>query len=126
MKWLVDLLKPEEMAGAMMPATVDSVDINDITLEIAGAKFNGQGAAMIDNSSMPPMPVGELNLDLKGGIGLLDKLVSLGLLPQEQGQMVKMMSGMFTVPGGDGTDHLTSKIEMKQGGAILANGQRIK
>ena len=72
------------------------------------------------------MPVGEVNMDLRGGVGLLDKLVALGLVPQQQGQMVKMMSGMFAVPGGDGTDHLVSKIEMNADGSILANGQRIK
>ncbi len=109
-----------------MPVEVQDVSINDFTLEIAGARLNGSGAATLDNSKMPPEPVGEVNFDLKGGIGLLDKLMALGLVPQEQGQMVKMMSGMFTLPGGNGEDHLTSKIEMKEGGAILANGQQIK
>ena len=123
-KWLVDLMKIDEARG--MPAEVSEVTINDVTLKIAGASFNGTGAATLDNSKFPPEPVGEVNLDLKGGVGLLNKLVALGLVPQQQGQMVKMMSGMFTVPGGDGTDHLTSKIEMKKGGAILANGQRVK
>jgi hypothetical protein len=123
-KWLVDLMKVEEANS--MPAEVSSVTINDISLNIAGASFNGVGAATLDNSKFPPEPVGEVNFDLKGGIGLLDKLVALGLVPQQQGQMVKMMSGMFTVPGGDGTDHLKSKIEMKEGGVILANGQRVK
>ncbi|MCP5073443.1 MAG: DUF2125 domain-containing protein [Rhodobacteraceae bacterium] len=124
LKWLVDLMKIDE-ANAM-PVEVQDVSINDVTLEIAGARLNGVGAATINNATMPPMPVGELNLDLKGGVGLLDKLMALGLVPQEQGAMVKAMSGMFTLPGGDGTDHLTSKIEMQEGGAILANGQRIK
>ena len=124
LKWLVDLIKIEE--SQEMPVEVTEVSINDITLEIAGVRLNGTGAATLDNASMPPMPVGEINLDLKGGIGLLDTLVALGLVPQEQGQMIKAMSGMFSLPGGDGTDHLVSKIEMQEGGAILANGQRIK
>ncbi|MEM7439664.1 MAG: DUF2125 domain-containing protein [Pseudomonadota bacterium] len=124
MKWLVDLVKAGEASAP--PVQVDSVDINDITLEVGGAALNGKGSAILDNSTMPPMPIGELNLDLKGGLGLVDKLVGIGLLPAEQAQMAKMMSGMFTVPGGDGPDHLTSKIEMKEGGAILANGQRIQ
>lgn len=123
-KWLIDALNAPEAKS--MPIEVDSVEINDISLELAGAKLNGTGSAVVNNASFPPMPVGELNLDLKGGVGLLDKLVALGLVPQQQGQMVKMMSGMFTVPGGDGADHLISKIEMKEGGAILANGQRIQ
>ncbi|MCP5086778.1 MAG: DUF2125 domain-containing protein [Rhodobacteraceae bacterium] len=124
MKWLVDLVKIDEAQD--MPVEVQDVSINDVTLEIAGARLNGVGSATINNAMMPPMPVGEVNLDLKGGVGLLDKLVALGLVPQDQGQMIKAMSGMFTLPGGDGNDHLTSKIEMQEGGAILANGQRIK
>ena len=123
-KWLVNLMKIEEAEG--MPAEVSEVMINDVTLKIAGALFNGMGAATLDNSMFPPEPVGEVSLDLKGGVGLLDKLMALGLVPPQQGQMVKMLSGMFTVPGGEGTDHLVSKIEMKKGGAILANGQRVK
>ncbi|MEJ6707371.1 MAG: DUF2125 domain-containing protein [Amylibacter sp.] len=123
-KWLVNLMKIDEARS--MPAEVSEVTINDVTLKIAGASFNGTGSATLDNSKFPPEPVGEVNLDLKGGVGLLNKLVALGLIPQQQGQMVKMMSGMFTVPGGAGTDHLISKIKMKKGGAILANGQRVK
>lgn len=123
-KWLVS---PQEAAGmGAPPVQVDSVTINEVALSLAGASFMGTGSAVLDNSTMPPMPVGEVNLDLKGGIGLIDKLIAIGLLPAEQGQMAKMMSGVFAVPGDEGPDHLVSKIEMQDGGAILANGQRIK
>lgn len=124
MKWLVDLVKADQAEG--MPAEVQDVTINDITLQVAGAHLHGTGSAIVDNSKFPPEPVGTVDLDLKGGIGLLDKLVALGLVPADQGEMVKMMSGMFTLPGGDGSDHLTSKIEMKEGGSILVNGNPVK
>ncbi|WP_069298579.1 DUF2125 domain-containing protein [Neptunicoccus sediminis] len=123
-KWLVDALGAPQAES--FPVEVDHVKINDVTLNIAGAALNGSGEAKLNNATFPPMPVGEVNMDLKGGVGLLDKLVALGLVPQQQGQMIKMMSGMFTVPGGDGTDHLVSKIKMNPDGSILANGQRIK
>jgi len=124
MKWLVDLVKMDKAKGN--PAEVQDVTINDITLEVAGAKLHGVGAATLDNSKFPPEPIGQVDIDLKGGVGLLDKLVALGLVEQQQGQMVKMMSGMFSVPGGNGTDHLKSKVEMKAGGAIFVNGQQVK
>lgn len=124
MKWLVDVMTA---AGAKAPPIeVETVAINDLTLEIGGAALNGSGTAKIDNSTMPPMPIGVVNLDLKGGLGLVDKLVGIGLVPAPQAQMIKGMAGVFTVPGNDGPDHLTSKIEMQEGGAILANGQRVK
>lgn len=123
-KWLVEALSAAEAKS--VPVEVDSVKINDVTLSIAGAALNGSGEAKLNNATFPPMPVGEVNMDLRGGVGLLDKLVALGMVPQQQGQMIKMMSGMFTVPGGNGTDHLVSKIEMNADGSILANGQRVK
>lgn len=124
LKWLVDVMEAERFRGP--PVAVSEIEIVDISLSAAGASFKATGAAEVDNSKMPPMPVGEVNLDLKGGIGLIDKLVSIGLVPEQQAQMVKMMSGMFAVPGEDGPDHLVSKIEMKEDGAILANGQRVR
>jgi len=123
MKWLVDVVKADKAPGGV-PIEVQDVSINDVTLNVAGASLNGKGSAVLDNSKMPPEPVGTVDLELIGGLGLVDKLVALGLVPQDQGQMVKMFSGMFAVPVGE--DHLTSKIEMKQGGSILVNGQQVK
>ena len=122
MKWLVDAVKANETSD--VPVEVQDVTINDITLDVAGARLNGKGSAVLDNTKMPPEPVGAVDLELVGGLGLLDKLVALGLVPQDQGQMVKMFSGMFAVPVGE--DHLTSKIEMKAGGSIFVNGNQVK
>ena len=72
-----------------------------------------------------PKPVGAVDLSLSGGNGLLDKLIAMGLFPQEQAMGVRMMMGLFAVPG-DAPDTLNSKIEFTQDGQILANGQRIK
>ncbi len=124
LKWLTELLKVG--AADDMPVEVSSVTINDLLLDVAGVIFTGNGSTTLDNSSFPPVPAGEVSLDLKGGITLLDKLVSLRLIPEQQGQMMKMMSGVFSVPGGEGTDHLVTKIEMKEDGAILANGQPLQ
>jgi hypothetical protein len=122
MKWLVDVVNADKAQD--VPMEVQDVTVNDITLDIAGARLNGKGSAVLDNTKMPPEPVGVVDLELVGGLGLLDKLVALGLVPQDQGQMVKMFSGMFAVPVGE--DHLTSKIEMKTGGSIFVNGNQVK
>jgi hypothetical protein len=55
----------------------------------------------------------------------LDKLVLMGLLPEEQAMGARMMMGLFAVPGG-AEDTLTSKIEINDEGHVLANGQRIQ
>jgi len=55
----------------------------------------------------------------------MDKLVQMGLLPQEQAMGARMMMGLFARPG-EGPDSLTSTLEINAEGHILANGQRIQ
>jgi hypothetical protein len=71
-----------------------------------------------------PMPLGAIDLKLVGANGLMDKLVTMGLMPQDQAMFARMMMGLYAVPAGE--DEMTSKIEFKEGGEILANGQRIQ
>lgn len=129
--WAVDLFDPMAMAAAEDGVgTLDSLQLNDLTVKIAGAELNGAGAFTFDNDDLEtfdgiPRPIGAIDLALTGGITLLDTLTSMGLVPQEQAMGIKMMSGLFAVPG-DGPDTLNSKIEIDESGAILANGQRIQ
>ncbi|MEX3313863.1 DUF2125 domain-containing protein [Sulfitobacter sp. PS-8MA] len=131
-KLLFDLMDPEAAAAetAAEPAEIHALSVNELSLDAAGAAFNGTGDLTFDNSDLEtvpgfPKPVGALDLSLVGGIALMDKLVSMGLLPQEQALGARMMIGLFTVPAG-GEDSLKSKIEFTEEGAILANGQRVK
>ena len=55
----------------------------------------------------------------------MDKLVAMGLLPQDQAMGARMMLGLFARPG-EGEDTLVSKIEVSGDGAISANGQRLQ
>ena len=87
---------------------------------------------MSENSSISlrasvvlPAPEGEADLKLVGGNGLLDKLVEMGLVPEDQAMGARMMMGLFAVPG-EGEDTLTSKIVVNEEGHVLANGQRLK
>ena len=72
-----------------------------------------------------PKPTGAVDLKLVGGNGQLDKLVTMGMLPDEQAMGARMMMGLFAVPG-DAPDTLNSKIEINDEGHVLANGQRIQ
>ena len=69
-------------------------------------------------------PLGAVDLKLSGANKLMDGLVAMGVMPQDQVMFAKMMMGMYAVPAGE--DLFTSKIEFKEGGHILANGQPIK
>lgn len=129
-----NLFDPEEMeeieSGETMPGELNSLTLNALTVRAAGAELTGDGAFTFDNSDMVtfsgmPAPDGAVDLSLTGGNALLDKLVAMGLLPEEQAMGARMMMGLFAVPGA-GEDNLTSKIEVKPDGQILANGQRLQ
>lgn len=129
-----DLLDPEQMAkleeGEDVPGEVESLMLNDLTVDMAGTKLTGAGAFTFDQSDLTsfdgvPAPEGAIDLQLVGGNGLLDKLVGMGFVAEEQATMVRMMAGMFARTG-SGADELTSRIEITEDGHVLANGQRLK
>lgn len=133
-KVLFDFLDPAQAAvleqtGAA-PGELNALRLNDLQLDVAGAKLTGFGDFTFDNSDTVtfdgvPRPLGGMDLTLTGGNGLLDKLVGMGLVPEDQAMGARMMMGLFAVPG-DTPDTLNSRIEVNPEGHVLANGQRIR
>lgn len=118
-----------QAAGDAPPGDLHALDVDSIRLSIAGAELTGNGGFTFDNGDKVtfngmPAPTGQIDLKLVGGNGLLDKLVGMGLVPQEQAMGARMMMGLFARPG-EGQDTLVSTIEVKDGG-VYANGQRIQ
>lgn len=118
-----------EQTGAA-PGELNALTLNALELDAAGAKLTGAGAFTFDNSDLVsfdgmPRPLGGIDLSLVGGNGLLDKLVGMGLVPEDQAMGARMMMGLFAVPG-DAPDTLNSRIEVNEEGHVLANGQRIR
>lgn len=130
-RWIMDITDPEaaaEFGGT--PGELTSMDLNALQVSVAGAELTGTGAFAFDNEAFgafPGMPAAEgaIDLQLVGANGLLDKLVELGLLPDDQAMGARMMLGLFARPG-DGPDTLVSKIEVTKEGSVLANGQQIR
>jgi len=130
-KLAFDIMDPAQQAvmGEASPGDLESLNINAVQLKIAGAELTGAGAFTFDNTDLVtfegmPAPTGKLEMKLVGGNGLLDKLVAMGLIPDDQAMGARMMMGMFARPG-DGVDTLTSTIEFKDKG-LFANGQRLQ
>ena len=118
-----------EQTGAA-PGELNALTLNALELDAAGAKLTGDGAFTFDNSDTVtfdgmPRPAGGVDLNLVGGNALLDKLVAMGLVPEEQAMGARMMMGLIAVPG-ETPDTLTSRIEVNEEGHVLANGQRIR
>ncbi|MCR8724940.1 DUF2125 domain-containing protein [Frigidibacter sp. ROC022] len=131
--WLVDIMAPDaeqQMMSGGMPGQLHTLDLNELELSIAGASVTANGGFTFDNNDLMtwggmPAPEGAIDVSLMGVNGLIDKLVGMGLLPQDQAMGGKMMMGMFAKPG-DGPDTMTSKIEVKADGSVFANGQQLK
>jgi hypothetical protein len=127
-----DFLDPEQQEAAMMtdvPGELNSVVITELVIKGAGAEITGDGAFTFDNSDLQsfdgfPRPEGQVNFVINGVNGLVDNLILMGLIPEDEAMMPRMMIGMFTTPVGD--DMLTSTIEVNSEGHVLANGQRLR
>lgn len=133
-KLLFDLMDPnsaEAMAAPdARPGEIEALSINTLVVDAVGARLSGNGDITFDNTDLQtypgmPKPVGGVDLKLSGGNALIDKLVTMGIMQQEQAMGARMMMGLFAVPG-ETPDTLTSKIEFNDQGQVLANGQRIK
>ncbi len=129
-KLLVDIMDPAAMeaAGEQPPGELHSLDITALQAKIAGAELTGSGALTFDNSDLVtyggmPAPTGKVDLKLVGGNTLMDKLVAMGLLPEDQVMGFRMMLSMFA--NATGEDELSSTLEFKDGG-FFANGQQLQ
>ncbi|ABA80097.1 DUF2125 domain-containing protein [Rhodobacter sphaeroides] len=127
----IDLLDPKqvETLGEKAPGQIEALDLDQLQLTIAGADLTGDGSLTFDNSDTTtfggvPAPTGQIDLKLVGGNALIDKLVSIGIVPQDQAMAARMMLGLFARPG-EGEDTLTSTLEFKDKG-FYANGQRLQ
>lgn len=133
-KVLFDFLDPAQAevlaeTGAV-PGTLNTMDLNELELEVAGARLTGDGAFNFDNDDLVtfdgmPRPEGAIDLTLTGGNTLLDTLVNMGFVPEDQAMGARMMMGLFAVPV-EGEDTLNSRIEVNPEGHVLANGQRLR
>lgn len=115
--------------GEAAPGELHALTLKDITARAAGAELTGKGDLTFDNSDLTtfdglPAPTGKIEMVLKGGNGLLDKLVAMGLIPAEDAMGMRMMLAMFAKPG-EGEDVLNSTLEFRDKG-FFANGQRIQ
>lgn len=115
------LVAAEETGVPYVPA-LESLNITELGLKVAGVALAGTGAFTFDNSMGMPMPLGEANITVTGANALIDGLIATGLMAEEDAMGARMMMGMFMVPGAN-PDELTSKIEAKEGMQILVNGQ---
>lgn len=110
-------------AAPMMPAQLETLNLNALRLSVAGAALTGAGTSTFTpDPSGIPSPNAKLDFTLTGANGLMDKLVASGLLTPEVLTFPRIMLAMVASPMTDGSDGYTSTIEI-QDKAVSANGQ---
>ena len=108
---------------------LNALDITQILLKFAGAEVTASGALTFDNTDMltfpgMPLPTGAIDIKALGLNGLIDTLVTMGLVPQDQAMQGRMMLSMFANTTPD-RDEITSALEFKDG-HFFANGQQLQ
>lgn len=111
-------------AAIPVPFRPETVRITRFALDALGAQAEVTGDLRLPEGA--PQPVGTIKGEFTGVNALLDKLVSAGLVPQEQMMAARMMVAMFARPVADNPDQLQTEVEFREDGAILANGQQVK
>lgn len=104
-----------------LPVDLEALNVNELRLSALGAEITGKGAATLLGEGEHAIPVGAGDLQLKGLNGLIDKLVGMGLLPQEEAMGLRMSLSLFTVPIGE--DSAKSRVEADAEGNVRVNGQ---
>lgn len=126
---LFDPAQAEAIAEADVPGELNALTLNDLQLKMAGVDVQGSGDFTFDNTDIVtfdgmPRPMGDATVNITGANALIDSLVQMGLLPEEQAMMGRMMMGMFAQSTGD--DALTATLEINEEGHVIANGQRLQ
>lgn len=131
-KALFDMFDPDQqdaMNDAEMPYEFESVTLDTLNINAAGAKLTGEGAFTFDNSDMQtfapmPRPEGEASIEITGFNKLLDNLVAMGLVPEQDVMGARMMVGMFARSTGD--DQMETSVEVLPNGQVNVNGNRVR
>ncbi|CAM3163374.1 DUF2125 domain-containing protein [Paracoccus nototheniae] len=127
-----DFMDPDYMEGTatgpdgepQMPFLPRSLSIKDISLDAVGASMQMAGDLTFGDD--PSQPVGTVEGTFSGINTLLDRLVQMGVVPQEQLMGPRMMLAMFARPVEGNPDQLQTELEFREGGSIFANGQQIQ
>lgn len=117
---LRDLLALDPSEIGDIPGQLVDLGINELRISATGAELTGSGRADFPPGPIP-MPVGAVDLQLRGLNALFDRLQAAGLVPIEQLAMARGLLGAFARPGA-APDTLETRLEFTQGGGISANG----
>ncbi len=120
MRMAVDIANAAE--SPTPPVDVRSVDIAELSIDALGAQGSLSGSLRLPRG--PSLPDGAISVRLVNWASALEALTAAGLLPPDRSQMLTALALTYGREG-DAPGVLVSDIIL-EGGAITANGQRIR
>lgn len=117
----VHVISTDQVLGVLNganPSSTTTMTLTDFTLEHTADR----GVPLRIDRIRDWLFSGVLDVDMKGGFAVLDKLVALGDMSASQAGVARTMVGGFTTQGPDGEDHLRMRVDVRKNGAILING----
>jgi len=114
---------------AAPPGLLHSLYVAQILFSGAGAKVTAKGGFTFDNSDTTtfdgmPLPTGKLDIAGEGVNGVINNLVTMGVLQTEQAMQARMAISMFSL-NDIAKDTLTSVLEFKDK-HFFANGAQLQ
>jgi hypothetical protein len=120
MRMAVDIANAAE--SRTPPVDVRSVDIAELSIDALGAQGSLSGSLRLPRG--PALPDGALSVRLVNWAPALEAVTAAGLLPPDRAQMLTALAQTYG-RAGDAPGVLVSDIVL-EGGAITANGQRVR
>ncbi|MDO5631868.1 MAG: DUF2125 domain-containing protein [Paracoccus sp. (in: a-proteobacteria)] len=120
------LAELEALQDEAVPFQPVKLALNQIALRAIGATADVKGELTAAPDGDFSQPVGTIDGSFTGVNTLLDRLASLGLIPQEQVAGARMMLMIFAKPVAGQEDALETHIEMREDGSVFANGQQMR
>ena len=119
----------QQMNGAIPPVSLESLTINELSVDAIGASALASGAFIVDNSDTTtfdgfPRPEGSAILTVSGANALLDRLVALGVLGSDEAGMARL--GMGFIARSTGDDAFETRLDVNTDGHVIVNGQRMR
>ncbi|MDO5612500.1 MAG: DUF2125 domain-containing protein [Paracoccus sp. (in: a-proteobacteria)] len=120
------LAELEALQDEAVPFQPVKLALNQIALRAIGATADVKGELTAGPDGDFSQPVGNIEGSFTGVNTLIDRLATLGLIPQEQVAGARMMLMIFAKPVAGQDDALETHIEMREDGSVFANGQQMQ
>ena len=123
---ILEPLTEDAMERDIPPFDISTVTLAGLLLGVGDASLTGSGAFTFEGGLQAsigagvPNGTGDFLFELIGGNAFLQRLVSAGIVPQEQMFVAQMM--MNGLGQSVGNDHLRSEIAIRPGGVVTVNG----